>query len=282
MNNCRAGLYSFTSTTTWLHEIGIASPPLLVTLGLTLPDSRMLNGIASTGLTLANIAIILPHLRQPVLDSIHPLEDVLVYEQSTKKQTIAPPDRFNAAQPVDLVAGSPVLASVPPSKEEHKSPPLACSATVKSVYTADTEPLGCTNVEFDVAPHTILLRLTTKTNDDHMPPHVLPSLDADTSEMRVSPSHLFAREGRGALYIPLPVPDAEEVAFFDTEEDNTLSNSDPDERCSAAAWEQHADFEEHSIVEDDGLTFEEVCIHNVSLLPMLMVDRVLTRIVNLS
>ncbi|KAF8552524.1 hypothetical protein OG21DRAFT_114399 [Imleria badia] len=254
MNNCRAGLYSFASTTTWLHETGMASPPLLVMLGLTLPDSRILSGIASIGLTLANIAIILPHLRQPILDSMHALEGALAHEKSTQEQIITlSPDKFEATQPVDLPAESPVLAPVPPCDKEHQSPSLACSATVKSACSADAEPPGCPNVESEVAPQTKLLPPAAKTDDDQVPSQIQHSLDAESSERRVSSSlsHLFLREGRSPLYIPLPVPDAMEVAFFDTE-DATLSDSDLGEECSVAAYVQDNVPREHSTTEECG------------------------------
>ncbi|KAF8441365.1 hypothetical protein L210DRAFT_2069171 [Boletus edulis BED1] len=246
MNNCRAGLYSFASTTAWLHKIGVASPPLLVMLGLTLPDSRILSGIASIGLTLANIAIILPHLRQPILDSIHP------HEQSTKEQTNLSPDRSNATQPVELDAERLVLAPVLPSEREHQSPPLTCSATLKSVRSADTELLGYPNVEPEAAPQTMLLPPAEKTDDNQTSPHTSHSPDADSSDRHVSSNHLFTREGRSALYTPLPVPDAEEIAFFDTE-NATLSNNDPGEECSAAACEWHTVPGGHPTIEYCGL-----------------------------
>ncbi|KAF8135579.1 hypothetical protein EV363DRAFT_1396059 [Boletus edulis] len=246
MNNCRAGLYSFASTTAWLHKIGVASPPLLVMLGLTLPDSRILSGIASIGLTLANIAIILPHLRQPILDSIHP------HEQSTKEQTNLSPDRSNATQPVDLDAERSVLAPVFPSEREHQSPPLTCSATLKSVRSADTELLGYPNVEPEAAPQTMLLPPAEKTVDSQTSPQISHSPDADSSDRHVRSNHLFTREGRGALYTPLPVPDAEEIAFFDTE-NATLSNNDPGEECSAAACEWHTVPGGHPTIEYCGL-----------------------------
>lgn len=278
MNNCRAGLYSFASTTTWLHETGIASPPLLVMLGLTLPDSRILSGIASIGLTLANIAIILPHLRQPILDSMHVVEGALTHEQSFQEQINLSPDKFNAAQSVDLPAEGPVLASASPFEKEHESPTLTRSATVKSMCSADTAPLGCPNVKCEVAPQTELLSPAEETGDP-TPLQIYPYLGADSSEGHVSFSHLFARKSRSPLYILLPVPDAEEVAFFDTE-DATSSNSDLGEEFPVSVYKQHTAPEE-DIVQDHGLISEKACIHSVLLLPRLTASRALNRMVNL-
>lgn len=278
MNNCRAGLYSFAPTTTWLHETGMASPPLLVMLGLTLPDSRILSGIASIGLTLANIAIILPHLRQPILDSMQALEGTPAHKQGTLEQIIAPsPD--SATQPVDLLAESPVLVSILPCKSEHQNPPLACSATVNSVCSTDMEPPRCTNIESEVTPLTKLLPRAAKTDDDEIPPQIYPSLDADSSERCAGFSRLFAREGRGPLYIPLPVPDAMEVAFFDAEE-VALSNSDLSEGSSVAACEKYTILKEHSATEDYGPASGKACIHDI--LSMLVLNRALSRRVSLS
>ena len=236
----------------------MASPPFLVMLGLTLPDSRILSGIASIGLTLANIAIILPHLRQPVLDSMRAREGALAHKQTAENQTNVAPDVPNATPPVDLTVGNPVLTPVSPCEREHQNPPLPCSATVKSVCSAAIGPLECLNVDSEVAPHTTLLPPAGKTNDGQTPPEIYHSLDADSSGRRVSASHLFSREGRDALYIPLPVPDAAEVAFFDTE-DVTLSNHDLGEECPVAACEQRTVPEEHSTIEDSG-PISEACI----------------------
>jgi hypothetical protein len=249
----------------------MASPPFLVMLGLTLPDSRILRGVASIGLTLANIAIILPYLRQRILDSMHAREGALVHEQTAKEQTNLASDAPNATQPVDLHVGNSVLTPVSaPCEKEHQSPALPCSATVKSVCSAVMEPFGCLNVDPEVTPHTTLLPPVGKTDDGQIPPKIPPSLDADSSEMHVSASHLFAREGRDALYIPLPVPDTAEVAFFDSE-DATLPNGD-----------RHTVPEEHSTIEDNGLLSVKACIHGVYLLLTLTPSRVSSGIVGLS
>lgn len=281
MNNCRAGLYSFASTTTWLHETGMASPPFLVMLGLTLPDSRILSGIASIGLTLANIAIILPHLRQPILDSMRACEGALAHEQTAKEQTDLASDVPNATQPIDLNVGNSVLTPVSPCESEDQSLPLPCSGTVKSVCSAVIEPLECLNVDSEVAPHTTLLPPTGKTYDGQIPPKIPPSLDADSSERGVSASRLFAQEGRDVLHIPLPVPDAAEVAFFDTE-DAAVSNGDLGEECPVAVCEQHTVPEEHSTIEDNGPLSVQACIHSAYLLLTLTRSRVSSRMVGLS
>lgn len=254
----------------------MASPPFLVMLGLTLPDSRILNGTASIGLTLANIAVILPHLRQPILDSMHARECALADEQSTQELKSSP-DRSNATQPVDLNVESPSLASVPPCDRKHQSPPLTCSTTVKSVCSAVTKPSESSDVDPEVAPHATLLLSAGKTDDDQVPPKIHRSLDADSTEKHVYSSYLLAREGRGPLHIPLPVPDAAEVAFFDTT-DATLSK----EGCPVAPRVQRYVPEEHSTIEISGAIARKACIHNVFLLPTLMVSRLLRRVVSLS
>lgn len=237
----------------------MASPPFLVMLGLTLPDSRILNGIASIGLTLANIAVILPHLRQPVLDSMHARECALADEQSTQEQKDSS-DRSNATQPVDLNVGSPSLASVSHHDREYQSPSLSCSATVKSIFSAVTKPSESFN---------------------QVPPQIYHSLDADPIEKHVNSSHLLAREGRGPLHIPLPVPDAAEVVFFDTT-DATLSNRDQEEGCPVAPCVQQIVPEEHSTMEINGAISGKACIHNEFLLPTLIASRPLSTVVSLS
>ena len=233
----------------------MASPPYLVMLGLTLPDSRILSGIASIGLTLANIANILPHLRQPILDGMHASVDELTREPSTQDQT----ELSSAAQPVDLKVESPALASASPSDSEHQSAPLTCSATVKSVCSAVTEPLKYLDVDPEVAPHAVLLLPAGKTDDDQT--HRSP--DVDSTEKLLSSNHLLTRKGRSALHIPLPVPDAVEVAFFDTT-DTSLSNPDLDLGEASVACEQHTVPEEDSTIKDDGPIVVKACIHTHS------------------
>lgn len=249
----RAGLYNFASTMTWLHEAGIASPPFLVVLGLTLPDSRILNGIASIGLTLANIAVILPHLRQPILDSMRAHDCALDAKQINSS------DRSNASRPVDLKVESPSLTLVSCCDREHQSPPLTCRVTVKSVCSPVTEPSESLDVDSEVAPHGILLLSGGRTDDDQVSPGVYRSLDADSTEEHVDSSHLLAREDGGSLHIPLPVPDA---AFFDTT-DVTLSNRDLGEECPAAPCAQHPVLEEHSTIEINGPTVGKACTHDI-------------------
>ncbi|KAH0827616.1 hypothetical protein J3R83DRAFT_4342 [Lanmaoa asiatica] len=228
----------------------MASPPSLVTLGLTLPDSRILCGIAGIGLTLVNIAIILPHLRQSILDSIHAPESAPAHEQSTQEQ-IDLSDGSNATQLVDLNVKSLTVASVSPCDRQHQSPPLTCSATVKSVCSVVTEPFGCLGVDSQVALHPILLPPAGKTDNDQILPQTYRSPDVDSSEEHVSSSRLLAQEGRGALHIPLPVPDSAEVAFFDTTDTN-LSSRDLGEEYSVAVCEKYSVPEEHSTIELDG------------------------------
>lgn len=237
----------------------MASPPFLVMLGLTLPDSRILDGVASIGLTLANIAIILPYLRQPILDSMHAREGVLAQQNSQEQINLAP-DPPNATEPVDLNVENPVLTSVSPCEKEHQSPPLTCGATVRPVCSVITEPLVCSNVDSEVTPHTTLLPPAGKIDDDQVPPQIYHSPDAGSGERHISSGNLFAREGRDALYIPLPVPDAVEVAFFDTEV-AALSNSDLGEEYPAAACEQHSAPGEHSTTEDSRPIAGKVSIH---------------------
>lgn len=205
MNNCRAGLYSFAPTTTWLHKMGMASPPSLVMFGLALPDSRILSGIASIGLTLANIAIILPHLRQPLLDSIR-----------------------NAQSPVPTLASS--------TDRECESLPLDSSTTLEPTIA---EPLECLDIDSKVASesYTTLVLSDDTTDDDQAPPQVHSFPDTDSHENLVGSNFPLAREGRSALHIPLPVPDEAEVAFFDSTE-LSLSSPDLQEKCTVAACGQ--------------------------------------------
>ncbi|KAG9316473.1 hypothetical protein JVU11DRAFT_2509 [Chiua virens] len=210
MNNCRVGLYSFLSTSCWLGEKGVASPPSLVALGLTLPDSRMLSGIASIGLTLINIAIILPHLRQPILDSVHAAsESAPAREQSIQEQVESSLEALNATQSVSLNVECLVLASILQDDAERQSPPLPCSATVKSACSAATGPPEALDVDIDAGPPATLLPTA---NDDDLTSR---SPDTGFSPRPSSLSFLLARGGRDALHIPLPVPDDLEVAFFD-------------------------------------------------------------------
>lgn len=255
----------------------MASPPSLVMLGLTLPDSRILNGIASIGLTLANIADILPHLRQRILDNIHAHECALADEQSAQEQ-ISSSDGSNSTPPIDLNVESPSHPPVSPCDREHQTPPLACSTTVRSACSAATEPLECLDVDSDIAPQTILLLPAGKTNE--IPPQIHRSPDVDSDEKHVISSHPLARGGRGPLHTPLPVPDAAEVTFFDTTDAN-LSNRDLREQCSVAPCEQHTAAEEHSTIEIHGPITGKACIHNVFPLPTLMVGTVLSRAVHL-
>ncbi|KIJ06357.1 hypothetical protein PAXINDRAFT_20449 [Paxillus involutus ATCC 200175] len=104
------GLYSFTPTTTWLLDNGVASSPALVAQGLTLPDSRILNGTAGIGLTLAGIASVAPHLRRSMLDNIRSGSGNLAQKDGTRPSTghrgitlVAHP----SANPQDQTDGSP-------------------------------------------------------------------------------------------------------------------------------------------------------------------------------
>lgn len=232
MNNCRAGLYGFAAITTWLRETGVASPPFLVMLGLTLPDSRILNGIAGIGLTLANIANILPRLRQPML---HASEGALTHERNVPERTVLFVDESNATQSVDIKLDSPALALASPCDREYQCD----SATVKFVRSEVTEHLECLAVD----SKTVVLLPAWKVDDDQIPPQVHCSPDVDKV---ISPNNPLMREGQRTLRIPLPAPNAE-VSFFNTT-DASLSDRDLD----LTAREQHTGLEE-----DDSASEEE-------------------------
>ena len=231
----------------------MASPPSLVMLGLTLPDSRILVGIAGIGLTLTNIAIILPYLRQPIPDSIRVGEGAPAHEQSTQEETGLSSHAADVTQPVDLKMESPALAPASPYDEEHQNTSLPCSASAESVRSVVPEPLECLGAGSEVAP-------VRKTED--ITSEIHRSLDVDSSEKLVGFNRLLMREGRSPLQIPLPVPNATEVAFFDcTGTSSSIRDLDLGEE--SAACEQHTDPEEDYTIQDDGLIAIKVriCTH---------------------
>ena len=224
--------------------MGTASPPYLVMLGLVLPDSRMLSGIASIGLTLANIAIILPYLRQPLLDSMHASEGAPAHVGGTQDQLELSSDKSPATQPAEPSVETLIPTSASP--RDNPSAPLVCTAPAKPVRSPVTEPLECLDVNTEVAPLSILPPSSGKTEDDQPPQSDRPLTNSNP---------LLTRDGRSALCIPLPVPDAAEIAFFDSAE--TMSfNLDLD--LEEASAEQDALLEEDSSMEDDGLIAIEV------------------------
>lgn len=239
----------------------MASPPSLVMLGLTLPDSRILVGIAGIGLTLTNIAIILPYLRQPIPDSIRVGEGAPAHEQSTQEETGLSSHAADVTQPVDLKMESPALAPASPYDEEHQNTSLPCSASAESVRSVVPEPLECLGAGSEVAPQAVLLLGPVgKTEDITSEIHRSP--DVDSSEKLVGFNRLLMREGRSPLQIPLPVPNATEVAFFDcTGTSSSIRDLDLGEE--SAACEQHTDPEEDYTIQDDGLIAIKVriCTH---------------------
>ncbi|KAF9240393.1 hypothetical protein BU15DRAFT_61413 [Melanogaster broomeanus] len=123
------GLYSFTPITPWLLDSGLASPATLVAQGLTLPDSRILNGIAGIGLTLTDIASIASYLRQSMVNNIRSSDGNLALYDGTSRYTghdqESIPDATISAVPQAQPDGSPGMVNSRPELQ----PDVADSAS---------------------------------------------------------------------------------------------------------------------------------------------------------
>jgi hypothetical protein len=223
------GLYSFTPTTTWLLDNGVASSPALVAQGLTLPDSRILNGTAAIGLTLAGIASVAPHLRRSMLDNIRSGSGNLAQKDGTRPSTghreitlVAHP----SANPQDQTDGSPRQVDIRQELHPDAARPVSASSffVKKSSHATlstscpprcpgDAVVVSSKEAESEVLNNQVIRRQKKRTK---IPGCRTPSNAAGSPDLGddISTSTPFLAPAREAAdQIPISPPDDDEVVL---------------------------------------------------------------------